>query len=242
LDEVVHGVLTFTTLSEVQSAWLEPLLALSDEQQTPRAEVARAIWNAWEQAGRPDGAPFLAPNAAQHGLFWSNIPGEILAALIVDARRHHVPYAHFGDEQWEAFARALARFPELVGEREAWEHVPAEWIGRLLALPLEWPAAPRSVEVLWRRFPDLLRSAVERQLAKTSSLDAASLGALLSGAPSDVGTELVGALGTRAHALGDAARSAVRALLRRLVNERGPNWRDAYQSLSKLEREWRSLE
>ncbi|MFZ5890213.1 MAG: hypothetical protein ACOY0T_04015 [Myxococcota bacterium] len=243
LDEVEHGVLAFSTLEHGDArSWLTPLLLLADERGTRRSEVARAIWLAWDQAGRPSGAEFLAPTAAESLLFWGTIPGELLAALLVDIRRHHVPYAAFGDEQWQAFADALKRHPELVTESEAWERLPSEWVGHLLALPLDWAAAPESVKVLWRRFPELLANAVRRQLAASSHHDDANaLAALLQAAPSDLSTTLLSELGTRVYGIGPRARHAIRGLLRRLVSERGPGWRDAYTSLSRLEREWRSL-
>ncbi|MGC4091592.1 MAG: hypothetical protein QM756_27665 [Polyangiaceae bacterium] len=243
LDEVEHGVLSFATLeSSDAEAWLTPLLHLADEAGTRRSEVARAIWEAWDQAGRPDGASFLAPNAQFSALFWATIPEKLLSGLLIDARRQHVPYAAFGDEQWQAFAEAMRRYPELVAENAAWTYMPSEWIGNLLTLPLDWGSAPASVQVLWQRFPDLLSSAVRRQLAAGARDDPQALSALLSGAPSDLAASLLAELGPRVYGLGPRAQHAIRTLLRRLVSERGERWREAYTSLSRLEREWRSLE
>lgn len=244
LDEVEHGVLVFSTLEHAPAErWLAPLLRLADEHATKRSDVARAIWLAWDQAGRPEEAGFLAPDAPEHMLFWATIPGELLAALLIDARRHHVPYGAFGDEQWQGFAEAMRRYPELVSEHAAWERMPSEWVGNLLSLPLDWSSAPETVNVLWRRFPELLGNAVRRQLATTTSHDdPQALAALLQTAPSDLAATLLSELLPRVYGVRPRARHAIRTLLRRLVGERGPSWREAYATLSRLEREWRSLD
>ncbi|HET9931233.1 MAG TPA: hypothetical protein VFQ35_11120, partial [Polyangiaceae bacterium] len=244
LDEVEHGVLSFSTLEHAdEDRWLLPLLDLADEHGTRRVEVARAIWQAWDQAGRPDGAAFLAPTATEHLLFWGTIPAELLAALLVDVRRHNVPYAAFGDEQWEGFAEALRRNPELVSESAAWERMPSEWVSRLLALPLDWASTPESVKVLWRRFPELLSNAVRRQLGPgTTNEDPSALAALLQAAPNDLASTLLGELLPRVYGIRPRARHAIRSLLRRLVSERDAGWREAYATLSRLEREWRTLD
>lgn len=244
LDEVEHGVLSFSTLEHADAErWLTPLLDLADEHGTRRIDVARAIWLAWDQAGRPDGAAFLAPDAAEHLLFWGTIPAELLAALLIDLRRRNVPYAAFGDEQWEGFAEALRRNPELVGESAAWERMPSEWVSRLLALPLDWASTPESVRVLWRRFPELLGNAVRRQIGPgTANEDPSALAALLQAAPNDVASTLLSELLPRVYGIRPRARHAIRSLLRRLVSERDAGWREAYATLSRLEREWRTLD
>lgn len=244
LDEVEHGVLSFSTLEHADAErWLLPLLDLADEHGTRRIDVARAIWQAWDQAGRPDGASFLAPNAPEHLLFWGTIPAELLAALLVDVRRQNVPYVAFGDEQWQGFAEALRRNPELVSESAAWERMPSEWVSRLLSLPLDWASTPDSVRVLWRRFPDLLSNAVRRQLGPaTTEEDPSALAALLQAAPNELAATLLGELLPRVYGIRPRARHAIRSLLRRLVSERDAGWREAYATLSRLEREWRALD
>jgi hypothetical protein len=239
LDEVAHGVLTFATLERggPDAVWLEPALSLADERGVSRGELAEAVWTAWEQAGRPDQAAFLAPDAREHALFWAHVPGSVLEHLLFDARRHSVPYSAFGEEQWRAFGRALSRFPELVRDSAAWAEMPLEHVTELVALPLEWSLAQDSVHVLWRRFPDLLASAVRRQLAAGAYADPNVLGALLSGAPSNAASELLSELGERTAGLAPPALAAMRRLLRRLIAERGAGWRDAYRSLARLEHE-----
>jgi hypothetical protein len=239
LDEVEHGVLTFATLEqgETDADWLEPTLWLADERGVSRGELARAVWAAWEQAGRPAEATFLAPDAREHALFWAHVPPTLLEHLLFDVRRRNVPYAVFGSEQWQAFGQALMRFPDLVGDEQAWAAMPLENVAELLAQPLEWSRAGDSVRVLWQRFPDLLANAVRRQLGAGVYTDSDALGALLAAAPSSVASELLDQLGERTAGLGPSALSAMRRLLRRLVGERGPDWREAYRTLARLERE-----
>lgn len=239
LDEVEHGVLTFATIQRggSEAAWLTPALSLCDARGVSRNELARAVWTAWDQASRPDGAAFLAPDAAEHALFWANLPAALLEHLLFDVRRRNVPYAVFGDEQWQAFGRALERFPDLVGEQAAWAEMPLEHVAALLALPLEWSRAHDSIRILWRRFPDLLANAVRRQLGAGAYADPDVLGALLAAAPSSAASELLEELGEGTSGLAPPALSAMRGLLRRLISERGPSWREAYRSLARLERE-----
>jgi hypothetical protein len=239
LDEVEHGVLTFATLErgDASADWLEPALSLADARGLSRGELARAVWAAWEHAGRPDGAAFLAPEAREHALFWAHVPAALLTHLLFDVRRRNVPYAVFGDEQWQAFARALERFPDLVGDDAAWAAMPLERVAELLVQPLEWSRAGDSVRVLWQRFPELLANAVRRQLGAGAYADSDALGALLAAAPSSTASELLDQLGERTSGLAPPALSAMRQLLRRLVGERGPDWREAYRTLARLERE-----
>jgi hypothetical protein len=242
LDEVEHGVLVFSTLERAAAtSWLQPLLLLSDEHGTPREEVARAIWEAWDRAGRPEGATFLGPDAGERRLFWATVPAGLLSVALLDARRPHVEYAAFADEQWRAFAEALQRAPTLVCESAAWREMPSSWAGGLLTLTLDWASAPESVAVLWQRFPELLTRTLQQRLAASRDADASALLALLRGAPSALGSQLLSELGPRVHGLSAGSRRAIRALLLRQVAERGEGWREAYASLSKLEREWRSI-
>ncbi len=242
LDEIEHGVLTFETLERAPagSDWLETLLSLADQRGTPRGDVARAIWVAWDEAQRPTSATYLAPGNTETAWFWSYVPGALVEHWLVDARSRHVPYEAFRDEQWEAFARGLARAPALVADSEAWRAMPAEWAHRLLRWPLEWGRAERSVRVLWQRFPELLKSTVEQQLALGAGADSQALSMLLQTAPRDVALAF-SIDWERSSSFAPTTFHALRALLRRLVAERGPNWRDAYASLSRLERELRRV-
>jgi hypothetical protein len=241
VEEIEHGVLAFSTIQRAgsDSTWLEAFLTIAKEREIEAGDVARAIWVAWAREERPEGAGFLAPNAPAHALFWSNVPGELLSALLADARRHHVPYEVFSDEQWLAFLGALARAPDLVTESRAFRLMPAHLVPETLELELEWSRAPESIAALWERFPALLSGAVFRELAKGVHSQPEALNTLLSAAPESVTSELLTELEQRHLGLAPSALVAVRALLRRIIAARGPNWRAAYRRLSELERELR---
>ena len=238
LEEAEHGVLAFEGVERLyrELAGLTPLLELARERHVPRNEVARAIWSAWDQAERPDSAPFLAPGAAEHALFWSSIPAALLENLLIDARRGRIPYAVFGDEQWDAYARALERAPELVTESEAWRAMPAALVTRVLALPLAWQRAPEPLAILWQRFPELLGAATERQLRAKTEADPDVLAALLSSAPDERAGTLLDELEERSATLSAAARTAVRLWLHGVIARRSARFREAYRALARLER------
>jgi hypothetical protein len=244
LDEIQHGVLAFSTIeaAAAEPRWLDTILALADERDVSHAEVARSVWAAWDQAERPEGAGFLAPEAAERGLFWRYVPAPLLEALLVDCRQKTVPYEVFEDEQWSAFSRALVRAPELAGERDAWAAMPADWVAQLLRVPLDWSAIPECVGVLWRRFPELLSRAVQRQLMAGARADVDALGALLGGAPTETAFELLRDVEEHAPTLPRTALAVVRRVLRRTIAERAAEWRVAYAMLSQLELDLRALD
>jgi hypothetical protein len=241
LEEIEHGVLSFESLERAgrDSDWLEALLALADARGTPRGDVARAIWIAWDEADRPASASYLSPESPEHQWFWSHVPGTLIEHWLADARPRHVPYAAFGEEQWEAFARVLARAPALVAEVEAWRLMPEHLATRLLQWPLEWRRGEASLRVLWQRFANLLKQTLEQQLAIGNFGDPSAIEALLRTAPPDVALGLSIDWDSGSRAFSPSTFQALRALLRRLIAERGPHWRDAYGNLARLEREAR---
>jgi hypothetical protein len=242
LDEVEHGVLSWATLGDDGDAWLEPLFALAAIRHVPIPTLVRAIWSAWDDALRPETARFLAPAAPRHALFWKHIPESLLDRLLVDVRRHHVPYSIFGAEQWRAFARALAKNPELIAEAEAFPHMPEELAFTLLGAELPWRSAKSSLGALWARFPDRLRIAVRDRLRSAQARHAEALTVLLDALPAEQAPALLGELGDApARTVAPAAVPALRLFLHRVIAERAACWRDAYTLLSNLERELRRV-
>jgi hypothetical protein len=243
LDEVEHGVLAFESVQRLSTQLddLAPLLALANERRVPERELARAVWSAWQQAERPEGVPFLAPDAPHHTLFWAHVPGALLENLLLDARRRQVPYAVFGDEQWDAYARALARAPELATDSAAWQTMPFDVVTRVLALPLDWAQSADSIAILWQRFPELLAAASQRELKAKGEADPDVLAALLGAAPDAFAAPLLDEVEQQAMTLSPAARPAVRLWLRRIIARRVPGYRDAYHALAALERSTKRL-
>jgi hypothetical protein len=241
LEEIEHGVLSFSTIQRAGSdaTWLEAFLAIAKERKLDASEVARAIWVAWSNEGRPAGARFLSSKAPARLLFWSNVPGEILEALLANEDPGEVPYEVFAEEQWFAFLRALSAGPGLVTESRAFAAMPQSLAARALALELDWSRAPESVRILWQRFPELVSALVLRELAKGTRATANTLNALLANAPETASAELLRELEQKNLGIAATALVALRALLRRIILARGPEWRTAYRKLSDLERELR---
>jgi hypothetical protein len=167
LDEVVHGVLSWTTVLGITESMLglPALWALAAERGMPFSSVASAIWEAWDDAQRPAlGAEFLAADSAQSSWFWPHIPGNLLQALLCDARAHDIPYENFGDTQWRAFLAALDTAPARAGDARAFSVAPHFVLGEALARGLESPALFTS---LWQRDPE--RASSELLLALESN-------------------------------------------------------------------------
>jgi hypothetical protein len=109
-EEALHGVLTWPTVAELGKV---PLLiaatrAAAITLDVPWADVARAVWQAWDAAERPaEGADFLMPERDPEGLFWAHIPRELLRPLLVDTRDKPMPFQHLRDEPWGAIEEAV---------------------------------------------------------------------------------------------------------------------------------------
>jgi hypothetical protein len=114
--------------------------------------------------------------------------------------------------------------------------MPAEIVAQAVPLPLDWSASPGAVGVLWRRFPELMESAVRRQLGAGSAASTDALNALLANVPDERAERILAEVAETGH-LAEPVALGVRRLLRRLVAERNNGWRGAYATLAKLERE-----
>lgn len=244
LDEAELAVLSWSTLAAHGDApgWLASLFVLARERHVPFDTLLPAVWTAWDEAGRPQAADFLAPTAPEHVLFWEHIPEALLDRLLVDDRRHHVPYRVFGPEQWRAFARALSKNPALLSDADAWQLVPEGIALGILASDLPWHTAPGSVRVLWERFPGPLRAAARRQLEAAPANEYEPLDLLLAALPTGEASALLANLQAEPLArVGPGAIAPLRSLLHRQIRERAPGWREAYRMLAELERELRRL-
>lgn len=243
LDEIVHGVLAWETLDADGELWLPPLFALAERRHVSRATVARAFWQAWDEAGQPANMKILSPTTPFHAELWAEIPEALLERWLLGASNHAPPYAAFGAEQWRAFARALAGRPMLVCDESAWEHVPRELAVELVRAALPWQRAPGSLRVLWRRFPDALLALTRDHVHGARGPNPTPLEALLGSVPDEAAQALIAELRAVApgRAIHPTAVPALRELLLRLLRERRAGWREAYALLSQLERELRRV-
>lgn len=245
LDEIQHGVLHWSTLGLEQSSArsLDPVFALAEQRGVSFAEVSRAIWQAWDDAGRPQRAELVAGAVPEHARFWQHIPAALLAKLLAETHHQPLPYSMFGQEQWDTFRRSVPALPALMADAEAWTLMPSELALTLLTAGLDAQLSPAAVVVVWGRFPEVLRSTLRRQLDAGARGDADVLSALLGSAPPAEVAELLGELAAENGAQQLSARMLVpiRAVLHRSISQRGPGWREAYRVLSELERELRRV-
>jgi hypothetical protein len=164
LDEVVHGVLSWTTVSGISqhALGLPALLALANERDMPFSSVASAIWEAWDDAQRPAlGADFLATDSAYSAWFWPHIPADLLEALLCDARATDIPYESFADAQWRAFIAALDTAPARAEDARAFSLAPNFVLLEALERGIGSPAL---FKCLWQRDPDRAESELVRAL------------------------------------------------------------------------------
>lgn len=245
LDEIQHGVLHWSTLGLEQGSAraLDPVFTLAEERGLSVAEVSRAIWQAWDDAGRPQRVELVADAAPEHALFWQHIPAALLGKLLEDAHREPLPYSLFGQEQWETFRRSIPLLPALMADAEAWAAMPSELALTLLMAGIDAQLSPAAVAVSWRRFPEVLRSTLRRQLEVGGAGDVHVFSTLLASAPPAEVEQLLGGLAgeNRAQQLGAEMLVPIRAVLHRSIHQRGPGWREAYRLLSELERELRRV-
>jgi hypothetical protein len=236
IDEVVYGVLSLGTLASLASRPLV-LAALADharERNVPFAQVARALWTAWDAAARPSqGTEFLAPDAPERAAFWPHIPEELLTSLLRDARATDVPYDLFGEEQWQAFLAALPHAPRLADDPKAWHSAPAAVVSAALEQGVATQALFTS---LWQNAPERAASELERVL-ESSHPDSERLELLLETADDRAARLVLAAFDAhpRLWNTSSAALTLLRRFLHSYVAERRPNHRQAYAKLAEIE-------
>lgn len=240
VEEVVHGVLTWPTVAELGKSRGGLLIAATRAAaitlDAPWAEVARAVWLAWDSAGRPaDGADFLHPDSDVEGLFWAHIPRELLRPLLLDARDKPLPFERLREEPWAAIEEAVLEgalpvTAELV--RHAPEATLDAWLGgRGLA-----PFAGGALRALFERLPERLLRVLEQHFETPDPAETEQVLALLAELPDS----LLGQAVTRAERkqlvrLPGKSLAGVRRLLHRAVSHGGALSRQAYPLFAELE-------
>lgn len=240
VEEVMHGVLSWPTLVDLGADSAGLLIAATRAAaitlDVPWADVARAVWLAWDAAERPaEGAEFLLPENDPDGLFWAHIPRELLHPMLADARDKPMPLERLREEPWAAIEQAvldgtLQLTPALV------EHAPGDvldsWLGQR---GLELFQA-QTLAALWHRLPARLLRLVELHFAQPQPDGAAELGALLGQMPETVLADAVALAETHQLVrLTEGSLVGVRRLLHRAVSAGGALSRRAYPVLADLE-------
>jgi hypothetical protein len=199
-------------------------------------EVARAIWLAWDAAGRPaEGADFLHPDRDVEGLFWAHIPRELLKPLLVDARDKPMPFERLREEPWAAIEEAvlegtLPLTAELV--THAPEAILDAWLGRRGLEPFTGAA----LGALFERLPERLLRVLELHFERPDPAETEQVLALLAALPD----ALLGAAVARTEhkqlvRLPGQSLAGVRRLLHRAVSHGGALSQKAYAIFAELE-------
>ena len=238
LDEVMHGVLTWSTVAGIADSTLglPALQALAVERTVPFSTVASAIWEAWDDAQRPaNGADFLATDSAHSSWFWPHIPADLLEALLCDARATDIPYESFGDTQWRAFIAALDTAPARADDERAFALAPDFVLEESLARGIESLAL---LACVWRRVPDLAGSELVRLLESREDEDLPRLAGLLQAAPATQFSRLSDLFSQPS--VGNLPRAklgAIRHFLHDHIRARKSGYVEAYARLSEIERQ-----
>lgn len=240
LDEVVHGVASWETASRLGDAPLlvPALVGLAERRGTAWDAVARGLWSAWDEAGRPSlhGGPLAAdgPHAAR---LWPHAPADLIAALA--ARRDQawrLPYALLTREQWTALLDDWGALAESArGSTALWRAMPSDVAERALERGA-LPAAPAALAELWQAHAARVTAAIEH--AVTSRRPERAI-ALAAGAPEHATARVVASFGEARAWLERPASEldALRSWLCARVRLKSPGWRAAYTLLDAVERE-----
>jgi hypothetical protein len=237
LDEVMHGVLSWSTVAGIadNELGLLALQALAGERKVPFSSVASAIWEAWDDAQRPSrGAAFLATDSEHSSWFWPHIPAELLEALLCDARAENIPYESFGEAQWQAFLAALDTAPARAEDARAFALAPLFVLEVALSRGIESPALFTNV---WQRAPERAADEILGLLDSPTNEDLPRLAGLLRAAPGAQFSRLSLLFDRRDLAnLEREKLSAIRRFLHDYVRARQPSYAEAYARLSDIER------
>ncbi|HYQ18749.1 MAG TPA: hypothetical protein VEQ58_23400, partial [Polyangiaceae bacterium] len=240
VEEAMHGVLTWPSVANLGRGRAGLLIgatrAAAITLDVPWAEVARAVWLAWDSAERPaEGAEFLLPDNDPEGLFWAHIPRELLKPLLADARDKPMPFERLRDEPWAAIEDAV-----LDGSLEATasivEHAPLpildSWLGRRGLAPFSGGA----LGMLWRRLPERLLRVLSLHFEAPDVAEAPQILALLAELPDSLLEPAIAAAEEKALLrLPGPTLIGTRKLLHRAVSQGGAVGRRAYPVLADLE-------
>jgi hypothetical protein len=246
LDEIEHGVLEWSNvrLLEADAALFDVLPRLAERRGLPVAELPHAIWSAWSNAGYPRSVLFEAASPAAPLLF-AHAPPEPLAQLLpaLEPEDLAAASAHFADEQWQAFVRAVAS-GALAGKALAgvFAIIGREHVEELLGIGAAELSDAEGLAALWARLPAVTAAALRARL----ELDPRRARTLIDAAPFEHTGAVVDALrrrllSTTSTELSAPALDHVRRWLHARIAARAPDWRDAYAVLAEIERRLQPL-
>jgi hypothetical protein len=201
------------------------------------AEVASAVWLAWDAAERPaDGADFLLPENDLEGLFWAHVPRQLLRPLLADARAP-MPFDRLREEPWAAIEEAVLD-GALVVTAEMVRHAPAAVLDSWLARRGLQPFNGAALGVLFERVPERLLGVLSLHFERPSPAEATQVLALLAELPTSLLDQALSAAeGKQLVRLPGPTLDATRKLLHRAVSAGGLLARRAYPILAALEQQ-----
>ena len=237
VDEVEHGVLTFSALERALPE-LDAVLTLTRSRSISPEKLAEAVWAAWHDAGEPALAePFAGESPWTEFVFRHAAPRWIERWLSAGPPSDRL-FAWLGSDA----LRAIARLPEITGRRAALQAMPLEVLDTLVYSAESRARLSPALDVLWARAPSAAESALGEELRSGASARADVLAALLHSTPDAFVSRAVAALtrDDRALTLNREVLDAVRAALQSWSATRASGWRDAFALLRRIERDRRS--
>ncbi|HEX6244887.1 MAG TPA: hypothetical protein VFZ61_28400, partial [Polyangiales bacterium] len=239
LDEIEHDVLTQDALARVAAAprGARRLKDLAERRGIPWSHVSEACWNTWRAAGEPGAlSELFAPASEAAGWFWQAIPASLLREFLSGELGvpggAGVPYAHFGEQQWQTLLEGLqsGSLPHDVGQ--AWRVLPEVAVDAALTRPDKLQQAG-ALPAIWARHAPKLLAHLERAAQNRRAAEVVDLiqDAPLSHTPAIVAclTELP------VLELKQEALDRLRLWLVHRVSLRAEGWRVAYTLLDSLE-------
>jgi hypothetical protein len=240
VEEVMHGVLTWPTVAGLGRGRAGLLIgatrAAAITFDVPWAEVARAVWYAWDAAARPaEGAEFLLPDSDVEGLFWAHIPRELLRPLLADARDKPMPFERLRDEPWAAIEDAVLAEALPVTEQMV-RHAPLSVLDSWLTRRGLAPFAGAALRALFERLPERLLGVLSLHFEKPDPAEVDEVLALFAELPASLlPAALEVAHDKQLLRLPGPTLAATRKLLHRGVSAGGALGRRAYPLLAELE-------
>lgn len=215
------GNLSFDLVEALDACAWRSLTALCAARGANEKEIWRAVWRAWEDAGRPASHVFesAAPVASK---LWQAASGESLAHAISahSFGPQERAYESLDSDQCRALLDALRSAGVMTDD--FWASVSDSFIGQAIAARDVDETAAR---VLWHRAPSALLDAIDGAIAT----DPAWTQLVLAEAPGARTAELVSRLRRSSPSL-DA--QWLHSWLYARIRDRSPGWRDAYALLA----------
>lgn len=240
VEEVLHGVLTWPTVAELGKSrgglLIDATRAAAITLDVPWADVARAVWQAWDSAERPaEGADFLLPENDVEGSFWGHIPRELLKPLLLDARNKPIPLERLREEPWAAIEEAVLD-GTLPVTADLVVHVPEAILDVWLARRGLEPFSGAALEALCKRLPERLLRVLELHFEAPNPAEGERVLALLAALPDSLlGDAVTRMAGKQLVRLPGSTLAGTRRLLHRAVNAGGSLARLAYPVFADLE-------